>query len=459
MKKRSAKAIRKVTAFLLSLLMILPAAAAAGAEELPQDCGIIDAEGLNRWMDEYVQEYQLRDGSREFSVGFCYTGTGDCWYYNADVFLYSASLYKVPVSMLMAEREAAGELTQQSDIWGTTLEYLESTALIHSNNETGHAMVSYLGGTYDGKCSDLTIGYTDLPEDYFIQDFYDYSYYTARYMTQVMKTLYDGGEARFPHVAEYLLKAQPYEYYNMLLREQYPVAQKYGAFTEGNGSDNNHCAAIIYTPTPIIVTVMTKNVGEYQRRIAEVGAFLAAYALTLDEHQEDYLRAREAAAAAVSAEGTAEVEAGMAEAGAGTAAEGTSGTETPAVDSAMGEAEPGALPGENATEAAGETGRQTPGEPGDGAEGGSTAEAAEMEAGTEQAIPELTEARRFPVIPMILVLTVAAAAAGLFLFLRRRAPQTEAKTVDRRPERTHGGGQAPEKRKNADGDSGYRPRH
>ena len=38
---------------------------------------------------------------------------------------------------------------------GCTLEYLESTALVYSNNDSGHAMVSFLGGTYNGKCSDI----------------------------------------------------------------------------------------------------------------------------------------------------------------------------------------------------------------------------------------------------------------------------------------------------------------
>ena len=279
------------------------AAAAPGADaQLPaaEDSGIIDANELQQWMDSFVQEHNLNQDYMRFSVGFWYSGTGDSWYYDADQWMYSASLYKVPVSMLMAEKEAAGELTLESVVNGTTLEYLESTALVYSNNDSGHSMVSWLGGTYAGKCSDMTIKFTDLPDSYFDQDFYDVSYYTARYMTQVMRTLYQGGDAKFPHVLDYLKQAQPDDYYNRnaALKGSYTIAQKFGAYEEGNGNNNNHCAAVIYTPNPIVVTVMTRNVGDYQNIIAEVGGHLAEYALELDQKLESWKQEQEAQAAA-----------------------------------------------------------------------------------------------------------------------------------------------------------------
>ena len=279
------------------------AAAAPGADaQLPaaEDSGIIDAAALQQWMDNFAQEHNLKQDYMRFSVGFWYSGTGDSWYYDADQWMYSASLYKVPVSMLMAEKEAAGELTLESVVNGTTLEYLESTALVYSNNDSGHSMVSWLGGTYAGKCSDMTIKFTDLPDSYFDQDFYDVSYYTARYMTQVMRTLYQGGDAKFPHVLDYLKQAQPDDYYNRnaALKGSYTIAQKFGAYEEGNGNNNNHCAAVIYTPNPIVVTVMTRNVGDYQNIIAEVGGHLAEYALELDQKLESWKQEQEAQAAA-----------------------------------------------------------------------------------------------------------------------------------------------------------------
>lgn len=305
-KRFSYKLFRQSLALALCLLLCLTVLPGAMAED--SDSGIIDAQQLDSWMEDYTAQQGLNGNYQSFSVGFCYTATGDCWFYNADDWMYSASLYKVPVSMLLAEKEAAGELTQESQISNEyasgTLHRLESTALINSNNDSGHALVEYMGGSYAGKCSDQTIKFTDLEESYFSDDFYNLSYYTARYMTQIMKTLYDGGEEAYPHVLEYLLQAQPEDYFNSdpNMNNAYDIAQKYGAFEEKNGNNNNHCAAIIYTPTPIVVVVMTRNVGDYQRRMAEVASYLADYSRQLDEKKAALDRETEEAAAALEAE-------------------------------------------------------------------------------------------------------------------------------------------------------------
>ncbi len=263
---------------ILCMLPVLPVFAEA------EDSGVIDGAALNAWVEEYLTANDLRYDKIDFSIGFCYTGTGDCWYYNGDRFYYSAALYMVPTAMLIAEKEAAGELTQQSIIWGSTLEFLESSALTLSNNTSAMNLVYELGGNEDSKCNAMSIRLTDLPESYFENTFYNGIYYSARYMTEIMKTLYEGEESNaFPHVIEYMLQAEPWQFFNRNgMNNGYQVAQKYGSY-HGSNNDNNHCTAIIYTPTPIIVTVMTKNVAEYQRVIGEVGQHLAKYSLTLDQ--------------------------------------------------------------------------------------------------------------------------------------------------------------------------------
>ena len=278
---------------LVLLLSLFPAAALAEAEE-----SLLDEERLDAWIKDFLTKNGVGGGNQIFSVGFCYTATGDCWYYNGDAFMYSASMYKVPVSMLLAEKEKAGLISQDTNLGGGTLKYLETTALIHSDNNSGHAMLDYLGEDNSGKGSKLCMQYASLDKSYFDQDFFDYSYYSARFITQVMETLYQGGEERFPHVIEYMLQAQPDSYLNLSLSGKYDVAQKYGAFKERNGNDNNHITAIVYTPTPIIVTVMTRNVGDYQKLMAQIGSYLAEYSLELDEKLEARNAAREEAARA-----------------------------------------------------------------------------------------------------------------------------------------------------------------
>lgn len=301
--------LRKTLPLLLALMLFLslvPGVLAEGedaaADAAPaEDTGIIDGEALKQWVDALLAEHQITGSLQDFSVGFCYTGTGDCWFYNADVFMYSASLYKVPAAMLVSEKEAAGELTQDSAIMGSTVRELESSALTFSSNESGHALVDYMGGTYAGKCADMITRYASLPESYYTENYYQYSYYTARFMTQLMKTLYDGGDEQFPHIIEYLLPADPDSYMNLLLKDRYQVAQKYGAYKEAAGKNNNHIASIIYTPTPIIVVVMTRNVPNYQNLMAQVGEYLADYSLELDEKVAE-LERQQAEAAVPTAE-------------------------------------------------------------------------------------------------------------------------------------------------------------
>ena len=412
--------VKQFACLLLACLLLLPAAAFAegGGEvagQLPlaaePDSGIIDSDALNSWMDGFLKEHDITGNWQDFSVGFCYTGTGDCWYYDADVWMYSASLYKVPVSMLMAEKEAAGELTPESIVMGCTLEYLESTALVYSNNDSGHAMVSFLGGTYNGKCSDMTEKFTDLPAEYFSQDFLDVSYYTARYMTQVMKTLYTGGDAAYPHVIPYLEQAQPNEYFNLNpTLKSYGVAQKYGAFEETYaGKNNNHCAAIIYTPTPIIVVVMTRNIGEYQARIAEVGAYLADYALGLDE------KAKEAAAP------------------------------DPAPPAAV---EPETAPAAAAEPAAPEL----PADQTGGGEAPAAAPVTASEVPPAEAVVEEEGARRVPTAVIVVGIAVLSAVGGAFTVLSRRNHRQPV----RREEQPRRKDEQPPREEEADR---YRPRH
>ena len=301
--------LHKLFSLLLCLALLLSLAPLALAE----GDSLLDEAALDQWIQDYLTKQGIGGGNQLFSVGFCYTATGDSWYYNGDSFMYSASMYKVPVAMLLAEKEASGLINQDTDLGGGTLRYLESTALTFSNNDSGHAMLNYLGEDNSGKASKLCMKFASLDQAYYDQDFFDYSYYSARFITQVMQTLCEGGEERFPHVIENLLIAQPDSYLNLSLMGKYRVAQKYGAFQERNGNSNNHITAIVYTPNPIIVTVMTRNVDQFQQRMADIGEYLANYALELDgklaERQQAQAQAEAQAAVQAEAEPAQEAQA------------------------------------------------------------------------------------------------------------------------------------------------------
>ena len=260
---------------------------------------LIDAAELQKMMDDFVAEYSLDKQSRSISVGFCYLKTGDTWYYNADKWYYSASMYKVPVAMLLAERELAGEITQdtvfENQYSTNSLAELERRSIVNSDNNTGHAMVEWMGGTYAGKCADQIIKFTDLPDSYFNKDFYDVSYYNVKFYTQVLETLYKNPD-NYPRVLDYMKQAQPGAYLRTQLEGTYDIAQKYGAFEETKvvpARQNNHVGGIIYTPNPIILTIMSVNMESYNARIGELAKMFADYALTLDSRYDSYVAEQE----------------------------------------------------------------------------------------------------------------------------------------------------------------------
>ena len=115
-----------------------------------------------------------------------------------------------------------------------------------------------------------------------------YCYFSPRYMTQVMETLYNDPD-RFPKVLDNLLEAEQGHYFR-LLDEMHPydVAQKYGSYLDNENSHWNHTSGIIYTENPFILTVMTKNVGGAEQLIGELAVRFKDYALSLDKELAAY---------------------------------------------------------------------------------------------------------------------------------------------------------------------------
>ena len=133
----------RTVAFFLCVMMVLSLGISASATdsaatppaETASSTGIIDAAEMQKMLDDYVAQYSLNTKSRALCVGFCYLKTGDMWFYNEDKWCYSASLYKVPVSMLCAQKEMAGEITADTryeNQYNTgTLDQLEMIADCH----------------------------------------------------------------------------------------------------------------------------------------------------------------------------------------------------------------------------------------------------------------------------------------------------------------------------------------
>ncbi len=293
----------RLLAILLLCALLLPGAAAYAAEEdtdsektdyssgVGED-SILDNTVLTSKVESFLEEWDI--DPEQISVGYCYTATGDSWYYNGEEWFYPASMYKVPLMMLLAEKEYNGELTQDTEISGEKLSRVEELILTYSNNDWAHIIRTYLGG--DAAWREEAKKFAQLKEEDYDPDYMDYCYFSNMYMTQVMETLYSQSE-RFPNVINCLLAAEPGEYYKSTMEDKYEIAQKYGSFQDSRGVWFNHCSAIIYTPNPCIVTVMTTNVTKYETIISKLGDILVDYTLQLDGQLESHRQQLEEAAA------------------------------------------------------------------------------------------------------------------------------------------------------------------
>lgn len=316
--------IKKLVCVLLCLVLASSTgiAAFAGLETTAapegsgvEDNSIIDKETLSSRVQTLVDQYAAANAVKpsQLSIAYTYLATGDSWYLNPDTWYYSASLYKVPLMMILAEREAKGELSPDSMIESMSLADTETAALIYSNNDVAHASLRYISGKTDKKESEkgtrpLYMAYSELPESYYHSDFVNYSYFSSRFMNDVMKTLYSEPNS-FPHIIDLLKQAEPGEYMHLKLGDTYQIAQKYGYYKDSRQTVWNNITGIIYTPNPIIVTVMTADAAKGEQFMGDVAELFVNYTLELDSQLEAHKQQLALAQAQAEAEARAQAEA------------------------------------------------------------------------------------------------------------------------------------------------------
>lgn len=375
------KRIENLFSIVLVLMLVLSMQVgnlSAFAEEIPTEPltqtlsspvledGHFDGEILKQWVDAYLDENYWNHPGCEMAIAFWYSGTDETWFYNADEWIGCVNWYKLPVCMHYAEKLKSGELTKESVVTGITLEYAMSTLLEHSSGPSLYSLVTDLSDREGLSYTDVAKQYAgDLPESYFTSEYYNNAY-TARLMMEITKTLFKGGEDRFPFVLEHMKKSQPYDMFkrDWNIQSKWDVAQTHAADWGGEGDDLIHCTAIFYTPTPAILTIMTKNIWDLDIMGGVAGHFFnLTEELDLKQHPE-----RAAQLAAAGAAGTSAV-------GAVTAADGQS--TDPLTSSAVTEAgapaesSPAAIP---ASESGAQTEPTVPGEAQQAGEASATVE-------------------------------------------------------------------------------------
>lgn len=311
MKTRNIK--RAVSLVLITAIMVLAPAGAvpafaeqSGGETAPApeptptpeitEDGHFDAELLEQWVNAYLKADGWDEPQCSMSIGLWYSGTDETWFYNPDEWMYGVDWSKLPISMVFAEKTANGELANDSVITGISLEYALQTVLENSSGPSFYSMVTYLGGNTTSNCAELVPQYANLPDSYYTDDFYQGSYYTARIMTEVTKTLFLGGDERFPNVLEYMKQSQPWDMFKRddLIRSL-NASQTHAAYWGDGAGDYIHCTGVVYTPTPIVLTIMMKNISDLDI-LGGVAHHIAALAIQMDEKQSQIEAAEETAA-------------------------------------------------------------------------------------------------------------------------------------------------------------------
>ena len=239
--------------------------------------GVLDSDELKKLIEDFLDERGIAHD--RFRLGYTYTGTNETWYYNGDVWSYSASVYKLPLMMMLAQKVANGELKQDDKVCGVDLTYAETSVLTYSNNDYAHVMIHYFDSERDYreqqvKMSDVPV--EDIPERYYVS-----SHFSPRFVIGVLRNLYENPD-QFPNIVECLKAAMPGQYLSRTLGDKYEVAQKYGAYEQFN-----NIAGIVYMPHPIFIAINTTWVGNAEQVLADAGKLLADYTLTLDARLEE----------------------------------------------------------------------------------------------------------------------------------------------------------------------------
>lgn len=298
---------------IISLLLCAAIVASVGVSALaalevssaPEDTGdgttILDEAAISEKVNALIKQYtdaSLVDSSK-LAIAYTYLATGNSWYYNPDMWFYSASIYKVPLMMIMAEKESKGEITQDTDIMGLPLSQVEKIVLVDSNNDYAHNTMRYLTGetvkkSFEKGTRPMYQAYSSLPESYYHSDFVEYSYFTARFMNDVMCTLYND-QSRFPNIIGLLKTAQPQNYYHLKLGDTYQIAQKYGYYKDSRNTEWHNNTGIIYTPNPIVLTVMTADAKKGEQFMGDLAELFVNYTLELDTKLSEYKAEQERA--------------------------------------------------------------------------------------------------------------------------------------------------------------------
>lgn len=268
------------------LFLLAPAAWAEGTEaELPEEeepILVADEEAFTEIVNALIREFgREADDYCGISVGFCYTKTNEALFYYGDEWYYTASVFKLPLMMMLANDVLNGE-NPIGDYAGGPDEVLRE-CLVNSDNTRAFVTASYFYTWPKVRENEQKLsGWTEeqLPEGFLKWE--ETPKYSCRFLIDILRELYANPD-QYPSVIDYMSQAQPGEFLRQNELTDIVIAQKFGSLTIG-GQQVNHIAGIVYTDTPILITVMTRDFGYYYAKAfcGRLCEELVAYSAELD---------------------------------------------------------------------------------------------------------------------------------------------------------------------------------
>ena len=266
------KFMKRVLSLILVLCTVLSLSLTAFATDTTDED---DARFKDKTWEQVVAEFMATYNVKEDSIAFGYLNlvTGEEHYINADTYMVAASMYKVPLNMVYAERVSKGEMTWDSPVSGVELAKLMRGSIVASNNEFSDYLRSGLGGfpTYRRHLAP----YLGEDPDTVDSIYYQNNYMTARQIITCLKTLYEGGEERFPKVIEYMKEAEPDNYFNYV-EQDYTIAHKYGYLEVDGKLELNDCA-IVYAEDPFAIVMYSLGLGDPYKTMGEFCKLMGDY--------------------------------------------------------------------------------------------------------------------------------------------------------------------------------------
>ena len=266
------RTLRHALCLLLIAALLLGAAPAPAAGEWHYAADFA-VDGLGGTLERYLSEKGL--GENRITIGWRDVESGEEWYFGGDVFMEGASTYKLPLAMLYADWVAEGRLTREDRVGGYTVDRAVREALVRSSNNAADALRFAVSGNHAAYRTAIAQN-CGLPLDELPGGYYTANQFSPRYLIGTLQTLYDNAE-KYGWLLDYMKQAQPDSFFSRW-RGEYEVAHK-----TGNALGYICDTGIVFAPRPFLLTVMSSDLKDAERTLAEIARIAMDHAEFLAE--------------------------------------------------------------------------------------------------------------------------------------------------------------------------------